>query len=179
VVQHLDRRTEARSPRLVTQAQAVLPLGERVLDQTRRRMFAGEKVPSDEKVLSLVELHTKAVLRHTTAKQVECGRQVMRDDVDGGIITRDEILEHPTERGQALRATEQPVALFARPPALVVADGGVHATDTEARLHQLDVTHVAISASGTLSAERHALEHLRPFAGGPASVRASRGASRA
>jgi hypothetical protein len=59
---------------------------------------------------------TKAVLRHTTARQVECGRQMMLDDVDGRIVTRDEILEHPTEHGQALRATEPHVALFARPP---------------------------------------------------------------
>jgi IS5 family transposase len=134
---------------------------ERILDQTRRRVFAGEKMPSDEKMLSLVEPHTKAVLRHTTAKQVECGRQVMLDDVDGGIITCYEILEHPTEHGQAL---------FARPPTLVVADRGVHATDTEARLRQLGVTHVAIPASGTVSAERRA----RRCCGSQITVKAGR-----
>lgn len=36
--------------RLVTQAQGLLPLAERVIRQTRRRVLQGEKVPFDEKV---------------------------------------------------------------------------------------------------------------------------------
>ncbi|HEY1348280.1 MAG TPA: transposase [Ktedonobacteraceae bacterium] len=76
VVQHLCQRSEALATRLVARAQGLLPLVEQVISQTRRRVFQGEKVPSDEKVLSLVEPHTRAVLRHKAGNTVEFGRQV-------------------------------------------------------------------------------------------------------
>jgi IS5 family transposase len=163
VAQQLGQRMEAHRLRLVTQAQAVLPLVERVISQTRRRVLEGKKVPSDEKVLSLVEPHTKAIARHKGGQLVEFGRQVVLDEVEGGIITRYEILEHPTEHGQAVTAVAHHVALFDHPPGLVAADRGVHAADTEQRLRQVGVRHVAIPASGKISAERRALEHTRAF----------------
>jgi IS5 family transposase len=155
VVAHLRQAT--------TVAQAVLPLVERVIDQTRRRVLEGREVPSEEKVLSLVELHTKAVPHHKGGAQVAFGRQVELDEVEGGIITRYEILEHPTEHGQAVTAVEHHVALFDHPPGLVAADRGVHAADTEQRLRQAGVRHVAIPASGKVSAERRAFEHTPAF----------------
>jgi IS5 family transposase len=130
---------------------ALLPLVERVISQTRRRVLEGKKV------LSLVEPHTKAIARRPCGALVEFGRQVVQDEVEGGIVTRYEILEHPTEHGQGVTAVEH------HPPGLVAADRGVHAADTEQRLRRLGVRHVTIPASGKISAERHALEHTRAF----------------
>ena len=56
---------------------------------------------SSEKVLSLFEPHTRAIPRHKGGAQVEFGRLVMLDE-EGGIVTRYQILEHPTEHGQAM-----------------------------------------------------------------------------
>jgi hypothetical protein len=81
--------------------------------------------------------------------------------------------------GQALRVTEPHVALFARPPTLVAADRGVRAAGTEQALRERGVRHVAIPASGTVSASAARSNTPRPFADGPASARASGGASRA
>jgi IS5 family transposase len=134
-----------------------------VIGQTRRRVLEGQKVPSEEKVLSLHEPHTRAIPRHKGGALVAFGRQVILDEVEGGIVTRYAILAHPTEHGQAVTAVEHHVALFAHPPGLVAADRGVHAADTEARLGQLGVRRVAIPASGTVSAERLALERTPAF----------------
>src|SRR5260370_168184 len=80
--------------RLVEQAEQVLPLVERIITQTRRRVLEGKKMAAGEKVLSLFEPHTRAIPRHKGGALVEFGRQVMLDEVEGGIVTRYAILEH-------------------------------------------------------------------------------------
>jgi IS5 family transposase len=94
---------------------------------------------------------------------VEFGRQVVLDDVDGGIVTRYEILSHPNEHGQAIEAVAHHQALFEHPPGLVSGDRGVHLPETEATLKQAGVKRIAISASGKLSEERQTLEQSRPW----------------
>jgi IS5 family transposase len=75
------------------QAQQVLPLVERVITQTRSRVLEGRSVASADKVLSLFEPHTRAIPRHKGGALVEFGRQVILDEVEGGIVTRSQILE--------------------------------------------------------------------------------------
>jgi IS5 family transposase len=94
---------------------------------------------------------------------VEFGRQVILDEVEGGIVTRYQILAHPNEHGQAIEAVQHHIALFDHPPGTVAADRGVHSPETEMELKQAGVKRVAIPASGKLSEERKALEHTRAF----------------
>jgi transposase, IS5 family len=83
--------------------------------------------------------------------------------VEGGIVTRFEILEHPHEHGQAVAAVAHHVALFDHPPGTVVGDRGVHSTETEERLKAAGVKRVAIPAAGKPSEERQALERTRAW----------------
>jgi IS5 family transposase len=124
-------------------------------------VLEGQKVAAEQKVLSLFEPHTRAIPRHKGGALVEFGRQVILDEVEGDIVTRYQILEHPTEHGQAIEAVTHHQALFAHPPGLVTADRGVHSAETEERLKAVGVRRVAIPASGTLSAERQVLERSR------------------
>jgi len=94
VVAALSQRSEQKAKLLLTQVQQVLPLVERVITQTRRRVLEGKKMASDQKVLSLFEPHTRAIPRHKGGALVEFCRQVILDEVDGGIVTRYQILEH-------------------------------------------------------------------------------------
>jgi len=114
-------------------------------------------------VLSLFEPHTRAIPRHKGGALVEFGRHVILDETEGGIVTRYQILEHPTEHGQAVEAVAHHCALFAHPPGLVAGDRGVHSADTEEKLKAAGVKRVAIPASGKLSEERHTLEHTRTW----------------
>jgi IS5 family transposase len=161
VVAVLRERTEQHAKRLLAQAQQVLPLVERVITQTRVRVLEGKKMASGEKVLSLFEAHTRAIPRHKGGALVEFGRHVVLDEVDGGIVTRYQILEHPTEHGQAVNAVAHHCALFEHPPNLVAGDRGVHSADTEPQLVAAGVKLVAIPAEGKLSAERQAVQQSR------------------
>jgi IS5 family transposase len=163
VVQALSQQTEQQAKRLLTEAEAVLPLVKRVIAQTRSRVLEGKKVPSDQKVLSLFEPHTRAIPRHKGGALVEFGRQVILDEVEGGIVTRYEILEHPHEHGQAVEAVAHHVTLFDHPPGTVAGDRGVHSPETEAKLTAAGVKRVAIPAAGKLSEARQALERTRTW----------------
>jgi IS5 family transposase len=163
VMAALGELTEQQARRLLNEAQQVLPLVERMIVQTRTRVLEGKKVASEQKVLSLFEAHTRAIPRHTGGALVEFGRHVILDEVDGGIVTRYEILEHPHEHGQAVKAVTHHQTLFEHPPNLVAGDRGVHSAETEERLKAAGVKRVAIPASGKLSEERHALEHTRAW----------------
>ncbi len=163
VVSALGQHSDQQAKRLLTQTQQMLPLIERVIAQTRRRVLEGKKVASDQKVLSLFEPHTRAIPRHKGGALVEFGRQVILDEVEGGIVTRYSILSHPNEHGQAIEAVAHHRQVFEHPPHLVTADRGVHSADTESMLTEAGVTQVAIPAMGKLSKERQDLEHTRAF----------------
>src|SRR5712692_1187671 len=163
VVTALSHQTEAQGKRLLKQLEQVLPLVERVIKQTRTRVLEGKKVPSGEKVLSLFEPHTRAIPRHKGGALVEFGRQVVLDEVEGGIVTRYEILEHPEEHGQATHAVRHHQQVFGHPPHLVTADRGVHSADTESKLTEAGVKQIAIPAMGKVPKERQAVEHTRTW----------------
>src|SRR6266516_4402837 len=159
----LTQQTGQVAQRLLSQATKVLPLVEGVIAQTRRRVLEGNKMASGQKVLSLFEPHTRAIPRHKGGALVEFGRHFILDEVEGGIVTRFQILEHPNEHGQAVEAVKHHQALFEHPPGLVAGDRGVHSAETEERLKAAGVKRVAIPAAGKLSQERQALERTRTW----------------
>ncbi len=161
VMAALGQQTGQQARRRLQQAQRVLPLVEGVIAQTRRRVLEGKKMASEQKVLSLFEPHTRAIPRHKGGALVEFGRHVILDEVEGGIVTRYQILSHPTEHGQAIEAVGHHQALFEHPPNVVAGDRGVHSAETEERLLAAGVKRVAIPAAGKLSEERQALERTR------------------
>lgn len=163
VMAALGPQPEAQAKRLFSEAERILPLVRQVIAQTRSRVLEGKKVASANKVLSLFEPHTRVIPRHKGGALVEFGRHVILDEVEGGIVTRYEILEHPEEHGQAIDAVAHHRAVFARPPNLVAGDRGVHSADTEKRLLAVGVKRVAIPAEGKLSEERQTLERTRTF----------------
>jgi transposase, IS5 family len=161
VIAALGEQTQPQAKRLLKGAQHVLPLVGRVIAQTRRRVLEGKQMGAEEKVLSLFEPHTRAIPRHKGGALVEFGRQVILDEVEGGLVTRFQILEHPTEHGQALDAVTHHQALFGHPPHLVAGDRGVQSVETEPQLLSLGVKVVAIPALGKLSQQRQALQRSR------------------
>ena len=76
-------------------------------------------------------------------------------------MTRYQILEHPTEHGQAVEAVAHHRRIFEHPPRLVAGDRGVHSADTEPQLTAAGVKLVAIPAVGKLSAEQKNVQQSR------------------
>ena len=89
------------------------------------------------------------------------GERRVLDEVEGAIVTRYQILEHPTEHGQAVEAVAHHRRIFEHPPRLVAGDRGVHSADTEPQLTAAGVKLVAIPAVGKLSAEQKNVQQSR------------------
>jgi transposase, IS5 family len=147
--------------RLLSSVEQVLPRIRQVIAQSRARVLENRKVASSEKVLSLHEPHTRAIPRHKGGAQVEFGRQVALDEVEGGIVTRFEILEQPQEHGQGLVALEHQQRCLGHPPRLLAGDRGVHSATTAEQARAGGVKLVAIPAVGKTSAEQRAVEKTR------------------
>jgi IS5 family transposase len=78
VSQALRRRGDHLAQQLRDQVQQFLPLVKRVIAQTRNRVLEGQKVASEEKVLSLFEPHTRVIPRHKGGADVKFGRLMMQ-----------------------------------------------------------------------------------------------------
>ena len=142
-----------------------LPLVDQVIKQATRRVLQGEKVPADEKLLSLFEPHTQTIVRHKEGKDVEFGRKLWLDEVEGGIISRYELLaeggglDHP--HLPASLAAHQ--AQFGHPPRLVAGDRGVFSPENERVARELGVKQVVLPQTGRVSQARQAHERQRWF----------------
>jgi IS5 family transposase len=136
-----------------------VPRIEQVVDQTCRRVCGRETVSADAKRVSLFEPHPAILRRGKAQRDVEFGRKIWLDEVEGGIIRRFTILPgNPSDDQQFAASLAHHQHLFGRPPDLVAGDRGVHSADNEARAHLLGVKHVALPQPGHRSLERQAYE---------------------
>ena len=148
--------------RLAAQFDRFLPLVEQTIHQAQRRVLDGQAVPSREKVLSLFEPHTCVVQRGKARTAVEFGRQVVFDEIEGGIVTRFHVLsDDESEVHQALPAIRHLLRVVGHPPSLVAGNRRLHAKGLEEVAYQLGVRHVVIPWTGNLSAARRAVEQDR------------------
>jgi IS5 family transposase len=150
--------------RLLAQFDQFLPLVQQSMHQARSRVLDGQPVASTAKVLSLFEPHTRVVMRRKLGAPVEFGRQVVLDEVEGGIVTRCHVLaDEESECHQALPAVQHHRALFGRPPWLVAGDRRLHAKGVEETAQSLGVTQVVIPRTGTLTVAQRARERDRSW----------------
>src|SRR5207247_1487586 len=68
-------------------------LGDRVIDQTRRRVLKGEQVPANEKIYSIFETHTDLIKRGKIQKPIEFGHKIFLAESARGLITQYRVLE--------------------------------------------------------------------------------------
>lgn len=159
-----SRAPRRMAQRLQAQLEQFLPLVRRVMAQAQTRVLQGRQVPAAAKVLSLFEPHTRIVKRAKAGAPVEFGRQVMLDEVEGGIVIRSHVLaDDESECHQAVPAMQHHRALFGRPLWVVAGDRRLHTKGVEDAAHGLGVTHVMIPRTGTLSAAQRAREQQRSW----------------
>src|SRR5215216_5652525 len=92
------------------------------------------------------------------------GREVLLDEVDGGIISRYEILsESGSERSELPESLKAHQQRFGRAPHLLAADRGLYSVDNERLAHEAGVKRVALPKSGKLSEKRKRHEKQRWF----------------
>jgi transposase, IS5 family len=159
----LDQGTPLRR-KLATALHRFVLLVQQVKTQTTRRILQGEAVPAPEKVVSLFEPHTAIIRKGKPGRPTEFGRVLWLDEVDGGIISRDAVLEgNPAEDAQLPPSLDHHRRVFHCPPRLLAADRGVHSTANERYATTHGVTQVVLPKPGAKSAKRMAHEQQRWF----------------
>jgi len=167
VVEALREHADASAGRLVKHFEHFLPLVEQGITQAARRVLEGEQLPATEKILSLFEEHTQIITRQKMGKSREFGRKVLIDEVDGGIISRYEILEEVGREHPHLPASlEAHQEHFGRAPQLLAADRGLYSVENEKTAQQAGVKRVVLPKNGKPSEKRKRHEKQRWFVRG-------------
>jgi IS5 family transposase len=100
-------------------------LGDRVIDQARRRVLEGEQVPNAQKVYSIFEPHTDLIKRGKVRTPVEFGHKVFLAESARGFITQYEVLDgNPCDEVHVAPSLEHHTAAFGCAPQVYGADRG-------------------------------------------------------
>jgi transposase, IS5 family len=100
-------------------------LGERVIDQARRRILEGEQVPNAEKIYSIFEPHTDLIKRGKVRTPMEFGHKVFLAESAKGLITQYEVLKgNPVDEVHVAPSLRRHRRTFRRAPELYGADRG-------------------------------------------------------
>ncbi len=160
----LHEQATPAARRIATALDHDLPLVERAIAQTTRRVFHGESVPASEKLVSLFEPHTAIIRKGKPGRPTQFGRVLWLDEVDGGIVSRYEVLAgNPPEPAQLPRSLDHHRALFTHPPHLLAGDRGIHSPANERYATAHGVAQVVLPKPGAKSAKRIAHEQQRWF----------------
>ena len=155
----LKQQAGQAADRLVESLNQVIPLVERVISQTRRRVLQAESVPAAEKVVSLFEPHSAIIRKGKLEHPTQFGRAIWLSEVEGGIISRYAVLTgNPPDAEQLKPSLEHHLEVFEHPPDLLAGDRGLHSAANEAYAQAQGVKQVVLPKPGFKSAERIAHE---------------------
>lgn len=158
------RRAAARA---MAQLEALLPLGRRVVQQTRARVLQGQ-TRSDDKLVSIFEPDARILRRGKLRKPTEFGSMALVREVEGGIVTgADVVTAHDT--ALLTPSVKQHIEQFDRSPRLVAVDRGFYSEQAERCIQdEHGVKRAVIPKPGYRSAERIDYERQRWFRQGRA-----------
>ena len=117
-----------RGHELARKLERAVRILDKVIDQTERRVFKGEKVPASEKIVSFFEDHTDIIVKGR--RDTEYGHKVFLSGgastmILGCLIVRG----NPADSDQYQSLLEQHKEWFGRMPRQVSADGGFASKD--------------------------------------------------
>ncbi len=96
---------------------------ERVIDQTERRIFWGEKVPAQDKLFSLFEEHTDIIVKGS--RDIQCGHKLNLMTGQSGLVL-DVVIEdgNPADTERFIPMLDRHIEHYGKAPRQVAADGG-------------------------------------------------------
>jgi IS5 family transposase len=164
-VRKVDILTGAAIQALCQQIAEYCALGDRVIDQTERRVLQGETVPAEEKLYSIFEPHTDLIKRGKTLKPVEFGHKVFLAESSHGLITEYRVLEgNPVDSDHVQASLEHHQKTFEHAPDCYAADRGFHSAENVQKCQDAGVSEVCIpQRGGQRTAEQEELERSRVF----------------
>jgi transposase, IS5 family len=140
-------------------------LGERVIDQARRRVLRGEQVPNAEKIYSIFEPHTDLIKRGKVRTPVEFGHKVFLAESAQGLITQYEVLAgNPSDEEHVEPSLRRHKEIFGSAPQLYGSDRDFFSERNVAACAHVGVGVVCIpQRGGKKTAEREAYEKSPAF----------------
>jgi transposase, IS5 family len=139
-----DFMTTIRARALAEELKQVVGIFDRVMDQTRRRVMEGEKVPAGEKVVSFFETHTDIIEKGN--RETTYGHKLFVVGGNSGLIL-DCMIErgNPADSAMFLPLLDRQEELYRRPPRQVAADGGFASRDNLTEAKGKGITDVSFS----------------------------------
>ena len=133
----------------------------RQIDQIRRRVILGEKIPHAEKVFSIFEEHTEWISKGKAGVPVELGLKVCVLEDQYGFILHHRVMEHETDDQVAIPMVEQTKKDF---PGLNSCsfDKGFHSPANQKNLLQ-HLDNVILPKKGKLSKKDKQKEYSADF----------------
>src|SRR6202051_2646696 len=143
-------------------------LGDRVIDQARRRVLFGEQLATDEKIYSIFEPHTDLIKRGKVRTPVEFGHKVFLAESAEGLITQYEVLKgNPPDEVHVASSLQRHRQAFGRAPQLYGSDRGFFSEQNLASCKHAGVKVVCIpQRGGKRTARREAYEKSAVFKNG-------------
>jgi len=140
-------------------------LGNRVIDQTRRRVIEGEQVPAEEKVYSIFESPTDLIKRGQARQPVEFGHKVFLAESAQGLITDYQVLDgNPADTTHVKASLDRHQETFHHVPELYAGDRGFHSADHVDHCQPAGVSQVCIpQRGGQKSAQQDVMERSAQF----------------
>jgi IS5 family transposase len=140
-------------------------LGDRVIDQARRRVLQGEQVPNAEKIYSIFEPHTDLIKRGKVQTPLEFGHKVFLAESAQGLITQYEVLQgNPADEQHVEPSLERHQETFGHAPELYGSDRGFFSEKNVKSCKQNGVQVVCIpQRGGKKTAKRKAYEKSPAF----------------
>jgi transposase, IS5 family len=124
-------------------------LGDRVIDQARRRVLCDEQVATDEKIYSIFEPHTDLIKRGKVRAPVEFGHKVFLAESAQGLITQYEVLKgNPPDEMHVASSLQRHRQAFGQAPQLYGSDRGFFSEQNLASCKRAGVKVVCIPQRG-------------------------------
>jgi IS5 family transposase len=150
----------AKAAAIVEQIDHYLVLGQRVVDQARRRVLEGERVPNEEKLFSIFEPHTELLIRGKAGKNVEFGHMIQIQQVDGKFITDYDVFnKRPVEYELLESVLKSHKKLFGCYPDELAGDKGYYESMNAIDRLQRKVPMVSIAKKGRRTPVETEREH--------------------
>lgn len=140
-------------------------LGNRVVDQARRRVIHNEQVPAAEKIYSIFEPHTALIKRGKAGKPIEFGHKIYLAETRIGLITQYWVLDgNPSDEDHVVKSIQSHKTMFGCAPILYANDRGAYSPENITRCQEEGVDCVCIpQRGGKKTTEREALENSAEF----------------
>jgi IS5 family transposase len=148
----------------VSELEHYVPIVERIIYQSEKRVLEGVKLAAEEKVYSLFEEHTELLKRGKAGKPVEFGHKVLVAQSEEKFITHYAVFPKREEDKDLVAGTlAAHEALFGDVPSVLAADKGFY--ESREQLSELGerIETVSIAKKGSRTAEEKERESTGAF----------------